>query len=91
MSRDMITIDSQEVFSIEESTTTFTDSGNTIQTVTICVGDTTYCFSKHSSRAEETLGVHGIGDTQITVYRAKIIKQIKRVCGTFWTVIQKVA
>jgi len=95
MSRDMITDDSQEAFSIEESTTTFTDTGNTIQNVTITIGDTTYCFSKHSARTYETVGVHDIGRTPITVYNDKVTKKIKRVPKsnprkTFWTTIEKV-
>ena len=69
MSRDMIQDDSQEAFKIEESTTTFTDTGNTISNVMIKIGGTRYYFSKHSNAKEETVRVHDIGNTPITVFR----------------------
>jgi hypothetical protein len=91
MSREIIKDDSQEVFLIEESTATFTDTGSTIQTVTIMIGDTTYKLSKHSNSKCETLGVHHIGDTEITVYRDKVSKRRRKLpCGASWTVIKKV-
>tara|TARA_R110000822_G_scaffold115209_1_gene246947 strand:- start:532 stop:813 length:282 start_codon:yes stop_codon:yes gene_type:complete len=91
MSREIIKDDSQEVFTIEERTATFTDSGNTIQSVTVTIGGSTYCFSKHSNRDHETLAVHRIGDTPITVFEAKVSKKMTKLpCGTSWTVIKEV-
>lgn len=83
--------DSQEAFTIEESKTTFTDTGNTISSVRIKIGETTYHFSKHSCAKEETVGIHDIGNTPITVFRQKVSKRTTKMsCGTQWTVIQKV-
>lgn len=92
MSQDMITNDSQEVFTITESTTTFTETGNTVQNVTITIGDTTYKLCKHSNSKCETVGIHNIGETPITVYRSKLSKKLTKLsCGTSWTVLEKVA
>tara|TARA_R110001632_G_scaffold1417_12_gene6274 strand:- start:510 stop:791 length:282 start_codon:yes stop_codon:yes gene_type:complete len=91
MSRELIKDDSQEVFTIEESTTTFTDSGNTIQSVTVMIGGSTYRLSKHSNSDHESLAVHHIGDTPITIYSEKVSKKMTKLpCGASWTEIKKV-
>tara|TARA_R110002051_G_C8654843_1_gene488141 strand:+ start:630 stop:908 length:279 start_codon:yes stop_codon:yes gene_type:complete len=91
MSREMIKDDSQEVFVIEQQTTTFPITGNTIQTVTVKLGDTTFELTKHSNSDSADLNIHRIGGTEVTIFSQKVSKQqTKLSCGSFWTVIEKV-